>query len=52
MGEDDVRKTWKKYFEDMHDVDTEKLVTVNMCGFDVAWKGNFFGGQPGSNTEV
>ena len=34
QGKDEVRKIWKDYFEDLYNIDTEKEVAVNMCGFD------------------
>ena len=30
---DDMRRTWKEYFEDMYNNDTEEQVAVNMQGF-------------------
>ena len=43
MGEDNVRKTYKEYFENLFNVDTEEKDTVNICGIlkvqegDVIW---------------
>ena len=31
MGEDDLQKTWKKYFEDLYNFDTKEGVKLNMC---------------------
>ena len=28
VGEDDVRKTWNEYFEDLHNVGTGEQVTI------------------------
>ena len=33
MGEDEVRRVWKEYFEDMLNRDTEERAVVHMCGF-------------------
>ena len=32
--EDEVRKIWKVYFEDLYNVDHQEQVAVHMCGFD------------------
>ena len=29
-----MRKIWKKYFEDLLNIDTQEQVVVNICGFD------------------
>ena len=28
MGEDEVRKTWKDYFEDLYNMDTQEQIAV------------------------
>ena len=30
QGEDEVRKIWKEYFEDLYNIDTQEQVTVDM----------------------
>ena len=47
MGKDDVRKTWKEYFEDLHIVGQ---VTVNVWGFDGARSCKYFSGELVSRT--
>ena len=37
--EDEVRKIWNEYFEDLHNIDTQKEVAVHMCGFDEIRRG-------------
>ena len=46
QGEDEVRRIWKEYFEDLYNIDTQDQVTVHMCGFDRIQRGNYFGGEP------
>ena len=31
IGEDDARRIWKEYFEDLYNIDTEEQVAVHMC---------------------
>ena len=52
LGEDEVRKIWKEYFEDMYNVDTQEQMTVHMCGFDGIRRDNYFGGEPISGAEI
>ena len=52
QGEDEVRKIWKEYLEDLYNIDTQKEVAVHMCGFDVIQRGNYFGGEPIGRVEV
>ena len=33
LGEDEIRRVWKEYFEDLYDIDTQQQVPVHMCGF-------------------
>ena len=46
------RRIWKKYFEDLYNIDTQEQVAINMCGFDGIWKGNYFKGEPIVRAEV
>ena len=32
--EDVVRRIWKKYFEDLYNIDTQEQIAVQMWGFD------------------
>ena len=41
QGEDEMRKIWKGYFEDLYNIDTQKEAAVHMCGFDGIWRGNY-----------
>ena len=34
QGEDEVRKFWNEYFEDLYIIDTQEQVVVYMCSFD------------------
>ena len=40
QGEDEVRKIWKEYFEDLYNINTKDHVAVHMCGFDGIRCGN------------
>ena len=40
QGEDEVQRIWEEYFEDLYKIDTQKEVSVHMCGFDGIWRGN------------
>ena len=42
-GEDEARKIWKEYFEDLYNIDTQEEVAVHLCGFDGIRRGNYFG---------
>ena len=44
QGEDEVRRIWKEYFENLYNVDTQEQVAVHMCGFDRTQRGNYLGG--------
>ena len=46
QGEDEARKIWKEYFEDLYNIDTQEEIAVHMCGFDGIRRGNYFGGEP------
>ena len=52
QGEDEVRKIWKEYFEDLYNIDTHKEVTVHTCGFDGIQRGNYFRREPLRRSEV
>ena len=52
QGEDEVRKIWKEYFEDLYNIDTQEEVAVHMCGFDGIRRGSYFGGEPIGRAEV
>ena len=52
QGEDEVRKIWKEYFEDLYNIDTLKEVAVHMCGFDGIRRGNYFGREKIERAEV
>ena len=48
--DNEVRKIWKNYFEDLYNLDTQKQ--VRMGGFDSVRRGNYFGGKLIRRTEV
>ena len=50
--EDELRKIWKEYFEDVQNINTQEEVAVHMCGFDGIQRGNYFGGEPIGRVEV
>ena len=50
-GEDEVRKFWKEYFEDLYNIDTQEQVQ-STCGFDGIQRGNYFGGEPIGRADV
>ena len=52
QGEDEVRKVWKEYFEDLYNMDTQEQVAIHMCGFDRIRRGNYFGGLPIGRAKV
>ena len=47
-----MRRISKEYFEDLHNIDTQEQVAVQMCGFDEILRGNYFGGEPIGRAEV
>ena len=51
QGEDEVRKIWKEYFEDLYNINTQEEVAVHMCSFDEIQKG-YFRGEPIGRAEV
>ena len=50
--EDEVRKIWKTYFEDLYNIDTQEEVAVHMRGFDGIQRGSYFGGELIGRAEV
>ena len=54
QGEDEVRKIWKEYFEDLYNIDTQEEDAVHMCGFDMIQRGNYayFRGEPIGRADV
>ena len=43
MGDNKVCRMWREYFEDLYNMDTQKQVSVHMCGFNVVQRSIFFG---------
>ena len=52
QGENEVRRIWKEYFEDLNNTDTQEEVAVHMCGFHGIWRFNYFRGEPIGRAEV
>ena len=52
QGEDEVRKVWREYFENLYNIDIQEEVSVHMYGFDGIRRGNYFGGEPIGRSEV
>ena len=52
QGENEARKIWKEYFEDLYNINTQEEVAVHMCDFDGIRRGNYFGGEPIGRAEV
>ena len=52
QGEDEVRRIWKEYFKDLHNIDTQEQVAVHMCNFDGIQRGNDFGGKPIGRADI
>ena len=52
QGEDESKKIWKEYFEDLCNIDTQGEVAVHMCGFNGIRRDNYFGGVPIGRAEV
>ena len=46
QGEDEWRRIWKEYFEDLYNTDTQEEVAVYMCGFGGTRRSNYFRGAP------
>ena len=47
-----MRRTWKEYFEDLYNINTQEEVAVHMCGFGGVRRSNYFGGEPIGRAEV
>ena len=45
-----MRRLWKEYFENLHNMGIQEQFAVHMCGFD--GRGNCFGGEPIGRAEV
>ena len=45
QGEDEVRRVWKEYFEDLYNIDTREQVAIHICGFDGIRIGYYFRGE-------
>ena len=43
MGDNKVCRMWREYFEDLYNMDTQKQVSVHMCGFNVVQRSISFG---------
>ena len=39
LEEVEVRRIWKKYFEDLYNIDTQEQFAVHMCCFDGVQRG-------------
>ena len=53
LGEDEVRRIliWK-YFEDLHNMDTQEEIAVHICGFDDVQRRDYIEGEPSRKAEV
>ena len=47
-----MQRIWKKYFKDLINIDNQEEISVHMCGFDEVQRGNYFGREPITKTEV
>ena len=52
MGESEMRRIWKEYFQDIYNIDNQEQVAVHMCRFHGNQINNYFGGEPIRRTEV
>ena len=50
--EDEVRRIWKDYFENLYNKVTQEHVPFQMCIFDGILRGNYLGGEPIGRAEV
>ena len=50
--EDEARKIWKEYFEDLVNIDTRQKIAVHMCGFAGIRRGIYFGRESIGRAEV
>src|SRR5678816_1679135 len=48
----DVRGVWKEHFENLHNINSNDEVIVNVCGFDGARRNRYFGDKVISKEEV
>ena len=46
LGEDEVRRIWKEYSEELYNIDTQEQVTFHICRYDGIQRGNYFGEEP------
>ena len=51
MGEVEVQKILKEFFEDLYNIDTQEQDSVHIYGFDGAQRGNYFEGETIRRTE-
>ena len=52
LGEVEVQRMWKEYFENLYYIDIQEQVEFHICGFDGVRRGNVFGGKVIRRTEV
>ena len=52
LEEDEVRKIWRDYFVDFHNMETKEQVAVHMFGIDGVQRDNKFGGEPITKTKL
>ena len=52
QGEDEVRRIWKEYFEDLYNIYTQKQVALLISDFDGIRSSNYFGGETTGRAEV
>ena len=48
----DVRGVWKEHFENLHNINSNDEVLVNVCGFDGTRRNRYFGDEVISKEEV
>ena len=42
LGDDEMQRTWKGYFEDLYNMNTQKQVNIFMIGFGGLQRGSYF----------
>ena len=42
----------RNIFEDLYNIDTQKQVAADTCGFDGIWRGNYFRVEPIGRVDV
>ena len=52
LGEDELQRIWKEYFDDLYNIETQELVAVYMGDFSGVQRGNYFRGEPIRRTKV